>query len=161
MFVMRMLGERCSCTKAAKSDAQVESTKNDQHKRDAEFQAQPEALRDDESEHNDSAADYKECDAVPNSPKHSYDRRVSNVALAAHDCRYSDHVIGICGMPHSEEESECKNRKECGHTLGAVCVSRRRTDLMAHSWPCSATTALPQCGHRIVITGAMASASSQ
>src|SRR5438045_8161045 len=109
MFVMRMLGERCSCTKAAKSDAQVESTKDDQHKRDAEFQAEPEALRDDESEHNDSAADYKECDAVPNSPKHSYDRRVSNIALATHDCPDSDHVIGIAGTTQSEEESEAKD----------------------------------------------------
>ena len=143
------------------SNAQVESAKDDQHKSDAKFQAQPESLRDNESERNDRAADYKECNAVPNSPKHPYDRGMSNIALAAHDCRYRDHVIGIRGMSHSEEESKCKYGKQCGHTPGAICVSMRRTDLMAHSWPWSASTALPQCGHRIVTTGAMASASSQ
>jgi len=105
---------------ATQRNSQVESAKYDQHKRDTEFQAQPELLRDNKPEHNDRAADYKECDAVPNSPKHSYDRGVSNISLAAHDCRYRDHVIGIRSMPHSEEEPECEYGKECSHALGAM-----------------------------------------
>jgi len=105
---------------ATQRNSQVESAKDDQHKRDTEFQAQPKPLRDNKPEHNDRTADYKECNAVPNSPKHPYDRGVSNISLAAHDCRYRDHVVGICGMPHSEEEPECEYGKECRHALGAM-----------------------------------------
>ena len=120
---------------ATQSNSQVESAKDDQHQRNAKFQAESKSLRDNESEHNDRAADHKECNAVSNAPKHPDDCGVSNIALAAYNCRYGDHVIGIGGVPHSEEESERENGKQCSHTLGAICVSMRRTDLMAHSWP--------------------------
>ena len=56
MLVMLVPGGLRFSTEAAKSDAQVETAKHDQHHRDAEFETEAEPLRDHQSEHNNRAA---------------------------------------------------------------------------------------------------------
>src|SRR5215469_4448398 len=110
----------------------VYDPQQDQHQPDRQFHTQANSWRNDEVEKDNRSAHDKNRQCVPDAPKCSNPGRLRDLALAAHDCGHGDHVIGIGGVAHPEEESECNDGEKADHRVGgfrtSLELSRTATD---------------------------------
>ena len=59
----------------------------------------------DPAEQNDGAPDGQDRQGVPDPPEHADQRCPANTAMARHDRRHRNHVVGVRRMPDAEHEA--------------------------------------------------------
>ena len=92
--------------------SQIENAEEDEHDADGKLHGEAETGRDDEREEDDGGADGEDGQRVTGSPERSDQRCARKAALAGDDGGDGDHVIGISGVPHAEEEAEREDSHE-------------------------------------------------
>src|SRR5439155_11690793 len=103
-----------------------------------ELHRQADPRGDHDPEEDDRAADEDDGQGVTDAPQGADEGGAPDLALAAHDRGDGDHVVGIGGVPHPEEEAQEDHREERGHPpygggRGPACQASRQGD--ADSWP--------------------------
>src|SRR5689334_7107319 len=119
-MTMHTAGVGAHAFNRAKSRPQIKCAEQDQHERDAEFEAHSETLGHDDAKEYDRAADGEESQAVADSPENAGPGRAPDVSLPAHDRGDGDNVIGVCRVAHPEEKTEKQNGNERRH--GMTCA---------------------------------------
>ena len=88
---------------------EIQDAEEDQHQSDGKFHGETDASGNHPAEKNNSAAYQENGEGVTHAPKCANHRGVANLAVARNDGGDSDDVVGICSVPHSEEETESDN----------------------------------------------------
>jgi len=85
---------------------QVKDTQENQHQSHGEFHGETDASWNNPAEQNDSASHQQDREGVAHAPQCTDHRSVADLSVPCDDGCNSDHMIGIGGMPHPEEEAE-------------------------------------------------------
>ena len=95
----------------------IYQAQNNQHYRDRQLHAEPDPHRYHKIKKNNSSADHENRNRVAKAPKGSNHRRPHAVALIADDGCDRDHVVRVCGVPHSQKKSHCENGEKADHVF--------------------------------------------
>ena len=126
MGVLMLVGGREGIRNPAHHAAEVHQPQNDQHEPHGQFHCEAEARGDDYAEKNDGGADEQNGDGMTDAPEDAYERGVADIALAADDGGYRDHVIGIGGVAHAKKKSQRNDGEKGNHFIFKRPQSRGR-----------------------------------
>jgi hypothetical protein len=90
---------------------QVRDAQENQHQADRKLHRETDARGNHPAEKNNSATNDENGQRVAEPPKRTDQCRMADLLVSRHNGRDGDHVIGIRGMPHAEEEAEHDDRK--------------------------------------------------
>src|SRR6266571_8155373 len=113
---------------------QIHQAQSNQHEAHGKLHPESQPGRNNQLEKDNSRAHHKNRQRMPDPPEHTRQSCPGQVALAADDCCYRDHMIRIAGVPHSQEKTQCDDREQTDHfcrtlvrTLPVTLMSRAAT----------------------------------
>ena len=105
---------------------QRQQAEQDEHDPDGELHGEAHARRNHHAEQDDRAADDQDRERMPDAPGAADQRRAAQRALTADDRGDGDHVVGIGGVAHAEEEAQEEERRQIGDRVRHLASSPRR-----------------------------------
>lgn len=105
-MAVRVIMHTGSDGQGAAEAGEIPATEQDQHQANRKLHCQAKASGNDDIKENDCAAHDEDRQRVTEAPENTDQGRTFRTALLADDGSYSDDVIGIGGMPHTQKEAD-------------------------------------------------------
>lgn len=98
---------------------QIPDSQQDQHEAYRKLHGQTDTRGDHKIKENDGAAYDKDRQRVAKSPENADQGGALGASLLGDNCGYRDYMVGIGGVPHSEEKSDHDDGEQADHYFGS------------------------------------------